>query len=309
MNPARVPRHVSRANGFGRNLLAAYREAVRRYATELWVTGVTIGLKEVGGAVDPSFDYVIAIHVRKKEAMADVPRARRIPRKILGIVTDVIEATYVPAATATAGNSLGSFPLRPGASIARFDGSAATFGGVVVDASGVRSFLTAGHVINEGAAFKKGDVMVHPGPADSQQPVAIGRCDRVNAGMDAGIARLNTNIAAENRALITNVDIAAPQVPQIGDVVEKIGRTTQRRIGEVHHFGVLNGVFPAMRIVLRPGDPAPISDPGDSGAMWYDTTTFAAKLLHVAGDSTSNPPSAIGSFATEVVKKFKVSWV
>jgi len=309
MNAARVPRDLFRVNAFGRDVLAAYREAVRRYGSKLWVTGITIAVKEVGGEVDPSFGPVIAIHVRKKEKkIARVQRARRIPRKILGVPTDVIEGTYVRASTGAPGSALPSFPLRPGASYARFDGSAATLGGIVHDADDVRYLLGAGHTLNEGGHFKKGDLMVHPAPDDSHAPIGVARYEKVNAGMDAGIARLEPGIQAINRALLSNVRILPPTIPKLHDVVEKSGRSTGVTRGEVRGIGFIGGIFPAMRVALRPQDDAPISERGDSGSIWYDAATSAAKGLHVAADLDASPPAAIASLAFEVTKKFKVTW-
>jgi hypothetical protein len=307
MNAIRVPRGLSQANGFGRDVLAAYREAVRRYGSQLWVTGITIGVKEVGGEVDRSFGPVIAIHVRKKAKK--VPQAHRIPRQILGVPTDVIEATYTPAASGLAGSALPSFPLRSGASYARFNGSAATLSGVVRDSADVRYLLSAAHTILEGSNPRKGDLMVHPGPADSQQPVGVARHEKVSLGMDAGISRLEPGIQVVNRALLSNVQILPPVLPQMFDVVEKSGRSTGIRRGEVRHIGVINGVFPAMRVALRPQDDTPISELGDSGAIWYDTTTFAAKGLHVSADLAANPPAAVAGLVFEITKRFKVTWV
>ena len=89
MKPTRVPRDLIRENGFSRDLLAAYREAVRRYGDEPWVTGISIGVKEVGRGIDREAGMVIAIHVRRKQKMSRVPCVNRIPRSIRGVATDV----------------------------------------------------------------------------------------------------------------------------------------------------------------------------------------------------------------------------
>jgi len=74
-----------------------------------------------------------------------------------------------------------------------------------------------------------------------------------------------------------------------------------RQIGK---FGLL---ALGMRLVLPPGDPSPISLPGDSGSTWYDTTTFTAKGLHVGVDA-SNSAVAIAAVFPEVMKNLKVTW-
>lgn len=102
MTAGRVPRALARENGFSREVLAAYREAVRLYGTQIWVTGVSIAMKEVGGELDMGAGFVIAIHVRRKQKNARIPPASRIPTKILGIATDVIEGTYAPSSNGAA---------------------------------------------------------------------------------------------------------------------------------------------------------------------------------------------------------------
>src|SRR3954451_11167131 len=61
MKGTRVPHGLVRENGFTRDVLAAYREAVRRYGSEVWVTGITISLKETAGELDTGIGPVIAI--------------------------------------------------------------------------------------------------------------------------------------------------------------------------------------------------------------------------------------------------------
>lgn len=200
------------------------------------------------------------------------------------------------------------FPLRPGSSYARYNGTAATLAGAVRGADGVRYLLSAGHTLREGGHFKKGDPMVHPGPVDSQQPAAVARYEQVWTGMDAGVARLEPGIQAVNRALLSNRVILTPQMPQLLDILEKSGRTTHVTRGEVRGVGTFGGLYPAMRLVLPDGDSGPISEPGDSGSMWYDAVTSAAKGLHVGIDVNASPPVAIAILAAEVLKKMKVTW-
>jgi hypothetical protein len=308
VSQTRVPRDLIRVNEFSRDELAAYREAVRRYGSQLWVTGISIGVKEVRGEVDRSAGIVIAIHIRRKQQMSRVPYAKRIPREILGVPTDVIEGTYAPSSNGGSGSAVPVFPLRPGSSVARSDGTAATLAGVAHDNLGVRYLLTASHVLREGGSSRRGDPIVHPGPSDSRQPAAVARYEKVHVGFDAGIARLEPGIQAVNRALLSNRVIVTPQVPRIGDVLEKSGRSTQLTQGEVRQFGAFGNRYPAMRIVLRAGTSPPISLKGDSGSMWYDTTTFAAKGLHVGIDVHSSPAAAIATVAVEIAKFWKLTW-
>lgn len=310
MTETRVPRELARANGFSRDVLAAYRDAIRRYASELWVTGISIGVKEVGGDVDAGVGPVIAIHVRKKQKIARIDPASRVPPEILGVPTDVIEGTYIPSATGTAaaGSASPVFPLRPGSSYARHNGSAATLAGVVRDAAGGRFLLSTAHTLREGGRFNPGDLMVHPGPSDSQQPVGVARYEKVHLGMDAGIARLEPGIQVVNRALVSDRQILAPEMPRLRDVLEKSGRTTRVTHGEVRNIGAFGGLYPAMRLVLRAGDPPPIALEGDSGAMWYDAATSAATGLHAGIDPNSSRPVAMASLFAVLASRWTLTW-
>jgi hypothetical protein len=308
LNRARIPRDVTRANGWSRDALAAYYEAVHRYAGLLWVTGVTIGLKEVGGQVDLAPGPVIAIHVRRKQEIAKVPRRLRIPRTILGIPTDVIEATYIRSGHGAAASMSAVFPLRPGSSYARHNGSAATLAGVVEDGASVQYLLSCAHTLREGGHADPGALMVHPGPADSQQPVGVARYERTHLGTDSGIARLESGIQVVNRALISNRVILAPQPPQVLDILEKSGEATQVTRGRVSQFGIFDNVQ-GMRLVLPDADSPPISQTGDSGSTWYDTTTSAAKGLHHGIDVGSNGRVAIAALMITALKKLQVTWV
>ncbi|HUE90298.1 MAG TPA: hypothetical protein VMO26_29800 [Vicinamibacterales bacterium] len=303
-----MPREAARDNGFGRDVLRAYNAAVRRYGRELWVTGISVGIREVAGRADASAGPVIAIHVRRKDPDSRVPAKRRIPPTILGVPTDVVEGTYAHSSNGHGPSALPVFPLRPGSSYARHNGTAATLAAVVRDNKGTLCLLSAAHTLREGGKFKKGDLMVHPGPLDSQQPAGVSRYETVHLGMDAGIAKLEPGIQALNRALLTNQLIHTPEMPLIGDILEKVGRTTGITQAEVRNIGTFSGFHPAMRLVPLPGDPNPISDQGDSGSTWYDAVTSAAKGLHVAVDPHATPPAAIATLMPEIIRRMKLTW-
>jgi hypothetical protein len=98
---------------------------------------------------------------------------------------------------------------------------------------------------------------------------------------------------------VSNRAILTPDVPAVFDVLEKSGEATKVTCGEVRQIGKFGLLAHGMRLVLPQGDPDPISRPGDSGSTWYDTTTFAAKGLHVGAD-TSSSAVAIAAVFTEV---------
>jgi len=104
------------------------------------------------------------MHVRKKQKNARIPPASRIPPEILGVPTDGDRRHVYPSSNGAAASAPPVFPLRPGSSYARFNGTAATLAAVVRDDAGVRYLLSTAHTLREGGNFQKGDLMVHPGP-------------------------------------------------------------------------------------------------------------------------------------------------
>jgi hypothetical protein len=293
------PRAVAQANGFDRKTLAAYRAAVRRFGTRGYVTGITISIKvkERTGELQREVGPVIAIHVRKKRRRG-LPRWEKIPQRIQGVLTDVIEADYTPSINlAVAIPTPVTLPLRPGASIGRRpDGSAATLGGIVRDANGVRYLLTAAHALTEGKNPKLEDMIVHPGPLDTMPippaPLAVASVARLHRGADQGIARLSPqNLPAQNVALGSNVRIKPPAngaawFPRQGDELRKSGRTTKDTSAIVLGFGEIFGLRNAVQLRALIGNGLPAFNNGDSGAVWFHSIDETALAVHIGTDKT-----------------------
>jgi len=190
------------------------------------------------------------MHVRKKQKNARIPPASRIPPEILGVPTDVIEAR-IPRRPTAPRLRPSCLPLAPGLELRTLQRHSRHARRVVRDDAGVRYLLSTAHTLREGGNFKKGDLMVHPGPPIRNIPQGWRAMKRVNLGLDAGIARLEPGIQAVNRALLSNRLILAPEMPQLQDILEKSGRTTHITRGQVRGVGTFGGFFPAMRLVLR----------------------------------------------------------
>lgn len=302
----RLPAALVEINGLNDRTLAAYRDAIRRFARRRQVTGVTIGIKETGGALRPELGSVIAIHVTRK--LKTMPKRLRVPRTILGVPTDVIESNFTLSQGVTLPNpGVGAIPLRPGASIGRIKkGRAATMGALVLK-GGVPHLLTADHVFRQGGSPKKGEEIVHPGPTDAVgSPTVVARFGETHFGVGAGIARLELTVGASNTALFSDVRIGPPDVPVTGRTVEKCGRTTERTRAIIQHIGPMGGLSLAMSLKPLDGGVKPISLDGDSGSVWYDPVTFAAKGLHIGVDKKTG--LAVASQLTEVMLKMALSW-
>lgn len=302
----RLPRALTRRNALDRQVVAAYREALRRFSGRPDVTGISIGIKERSRHLLAAVGPVIVFHVRRKSP--DVPRRRRLPAAIHGVPTDVVRGDFTLTACADPLPQPPAFPLRPGASLAVSTGSAATIGAVVRDRQGARHLLTAAHVVRENGATK-GARMVHPGPLDLLSSlVAVATVSQWNLGVDAGMARLTDGLQASNRVGSPPRRILPPHDTAAGDVLEKVGRTTGRTQGVVRCVGcyLAGRVGPVAYLKPLPGDPAPISLCGDSGAMWYDEKSHHAKALHHGVDLRTR--EAVAVLMPRVMSKLAVLW-
>jgi len=303
-----LPEWLLAASGIEAPVRRAYREAVRRYAAKQWVTGISVSRKEKDGRLTRTTTPVIAIHVRRKRELSKTSRLR-IPAEILGVPTDVIHGDYRRASN---GHGGAATALAPGASVSCTRGSAGTMGAVVRRQSdGSRCLLTAGHVLRECGKCKKGAAIVHPGRADAPPGGAtdVAKLADVHLGLDTGTAVLLPAVTAQNVALLSGVRITSPLVPAIDTVLEKSGRTTGVTRARVQGIGTFEGVFPAIQ--LRPllgGVGTVISEPGDSGAVWYDAASGAAAGLHVAGGVSDGNTYAIGAVLVEVMTELDLNW-
>jgi hypothetical protein len=204
--------------------------------------------------------------------------------------------------------------LHPGASIGRADGSAATMGAVVRDQSGAVCLLCAAHTLREGGVPPNGHPIVHPGRDNTgAQFSTIAKFGKTFLGLDAGIALFEPNVAADNIALISGVQILAPEAPVLGRIVEKSGISSQVTQAFIKAVGTIQGLHPAISLFPVSGNTnqTPISKPGDSGAIWYDAETGAAIGLH-SGGSGGGPNGnarAVATWVLTILQKMKLQWV
>lgn len=310
-----IPHAVRDRNDFTPDTAAAYREAVRRFAKKPWVSGVMISIKERDGKLDLATGPVIAIHVRKKLKPRSVKAGRRIPDRILGVPTDVIEINLERSTSIVGIPTPINLPMRPGRSIGRETvGSAGTLGAIVRDSDGKRCLLTARHVIADGASSTKKARLVHPGPADAITPpgaLFVAKTTETHLGADAAVARLSPqNLAADNTtAFGMPTVIGAPDDPVLGNIVRKSGRTTGDSRAIIQGWGTGDqGVYPAL--LLRPVDGTqPAWAAGDSGAVWFDETSNRAIGLHVGKADGQTSEYAVATQLTYIMNALGLTWL
>lgn len=304
------------ANGFDDATVHAFNVALRKYGSRPDVTGVDIGIKVQDGQLNVRAGAVIRIHVREKFDKAALTSREKIPKSIEGIPTDVIEARYVEQHTNIGldpARVMRVDPFQPGVSIGHEDTTAGTLGMFVTDTLNQRRcILSTDHVLRAGSKPKPGDAIVQPGPADggatpSDVVATLGRFNKLVAAAIAPLSGARQLVEAQ---LESGVRITSFRLPVVGDILEKSGRTTGITQGLVDGLGHFDGVGFSMH--LRPLaediDDIPISDGGDSGAVWYDPETSAGVGLHVRGAEhpTGQSSFAIASSLTVVAQKLNI---
>ena len=226
------------------------------------VTGVGVGYKYVGGK--RTNETAIVVYVNKKKALKDIPEKERIPKKIQGVSTDVIEREFilyqhlVPIENfQLAADTTTYDPLRGGISIgpcrllnvptmadANCRGVPAagnyitvgTLGTFVEDnASGDVMMLSNFHVMAMDNGWNPGDNIVQPGRPDGGvcPTGVVGQLQRAVVGgeVDCAVATL---INRSSSCEIVDIGYVTGQViATLGMAVRKRGRTTGLTYGTI----------------------------------------------------------------------------
>ncbi|BAF58265.1 MAG: hypothetical protein HPY89_09930 [Pelotomaculum sp.] len=131
------------------------------------VVGIGVGYKQTGGenTGEPAF----IIYVEKKMPAAGLARGSVIPKRIDGLITDVIEIGRVKMLGVRTSRER---PCQPGVSVGHYQSTAGTLGAVVRDRETKKlMILSNNHVLANGsseseAKAKQGDPILQPGPYD-----------------------------------------------------------------------------------------------------------------------------------------------
>ncbi|MBF7084147.1 hypothetical protein IT084_14345 [Desulfallas sp. Bu1-1] len=132
------------------------------------VRGVGVGYKRVD--MTRTDKPAIIVFVEKKVAAKELHRAHRVPAKINGLDTDVIEIGRVRLLKERSNKIR---PALPGSSIGHYKISAGTFGAVVKDKkTGEKLILSNCHILANGSSgndgrAKIGDPILQPGGCDT----------------------------------------------------------------------------------------------------------------------------------------------
>lgn len=286
-------------------LLEAYAQGLRFLKRE-YVTGVGIGYAQKKGQRLKTL--ALSIHVSEKCPDSALTKSQRFPRKMLGVRVDVVEVNIRPQLS-DAETDLRQFTrndtLQPGMAIKTEAGEIGTVGLLVRGRSDQRAYiLGSGHVL--GTAGTK---LFQPNR--SIAPKAVGTViSLIDAPGDSGIAEFNGR-GTRNQPIASSVIIGTARSVRSNDELLISGAFSGLRRATVEWIGRKSIKYgpndwrdvDGFQLSVSPSL-SPLTRPGDSGALWFDSLG-AAVGLHVGGDKSwafaCNIVEAMGLLDVELV--------
>jgi hypothetical protein len=286
-----------------RRELAALEVAKRRVRRHPGVVGVDYGyIYEDGVRTDR---IGIRFHVRAKLPAAALASQHRLPRRIEGLRTDVLESGFHPH---RADPFVRADILQPGLSIGNVprqsDGTLGTF--VRDRHGGSLCILSNWHVLCGGTEARVGDEISQPGPLflgpnPARATAQLRRWVPPARQYDAAIASLVPEMQVDATLLDGGLRIAGMTEPQVGMTVVKSGAATGLTHALVdavggHYqvpyddFGDTSRWMAGIHLVPHPQfQDRDVSLPGDSGAVWVEVESGKAVALNFAGEDDGGP--------------------
>jgi len=248
---------------------------------------------------------VIRFHVRRKQMIADVQPNQLLPKTILNIPTDVVEASY--ASHAESPTSLFN-PIRPGISTGNtLRQSTGTLGLFVSDKqTGDMCMLSNWHVFCGSTEAEVGEEITQPGPAHlgslpARNVATLLKWLPLSLGFDAAVAKLISGTAVDLKTLGTDLKPVKAADPKVGMHLIKTGVTSGVTgaivdgVGGSYQidytgFGEELRWMDGFRLVADPTlHEDEISLEGDSGAVWFEPDKHWAVGLHFGGEDGLGP--------------------
>jgi hypothetical protein len=302
-----------------------YLKAISAYSQRSNVTGIDIGYKYSGLGDRRTKQISVRIHVDRKISVSELEATEVFPKEIGGIPIDVIEADYKTHAVATPPARLSAAAtIQPGVSVAHFKRSAGTIGLIVYDNVTRRPCLLSNwHVLVGKLPARIGDPILQPGVSDGGELLRhkVATLERyiLDQNGDAAIASLTNSRPFQPNQLGSGIVVSRARTPQLGEVLEKSGRTTgitQALVDGIGRYFVRYGTervgIDGFKLVsVQDGNPGnqEISAKGDSGSCWYDPASAEGVGLHFAGETDANPRAeyALACFLPRVLEALNVS--
>jgi len=297
-------------------LLAAYA-AAQPWLRRSYVTGLGIGYVRTGGHA--TRELGLSVHVKKRMPDAELSARQRFPRTLLGVRVDVVQANLRPHLSADevqARRRTAAIPLRPGVLLKTEDGDLGTIALMVRGrTSGDNYVLGAGHVM-----LRSGTTAFQPNSSAAKRlAVEVQQIERALG--DAGIASY-AGRDAENRPFGTDVTIRRTRAVRIDDRLMMSGAFSGLTVGKVDWVGqrpityaddlTLN--VPGFQLRPVDGDES-ITQPGDSGALWFDRHGAGVGInvggkddtaVEIDGDELDPTPWAFACHLVEMMERLDV---
>jgi hypothetical protein len=291
-------------------LQKAYEKALLTHLPKDEVTGVVVGYRHKDGELTD--EVCIGIRVKEKKPLEELSKAERLPKTILGVRTDVVEAnpkgfvSYRRLDPVTGGVSIGK----------ETELSAGTLGCVVYDKSNAYA-LTNAHVVIQGSLKSSEEYILQPSRIDGGVIDAdrIGAVTKATADLrgDFAIIKIDPALRGHGSTIAeSNEEFVMARNPELDEVVEKVGRTsglTQGRIAAIGTFieditesGLGHVTINGFEIVPLVDPYELIGGPGDSGAVYYLPEKKTAVGILCAG--ISSPCIIFGAFITNVLEDY-----
>jgi hypothetical protein len=268
------------------------------------IKGVGISEKIVNGWL--TLDPCITVYVAAKAPLSEVQEEARVPDKVRGISTDVVEIGEIDA-----------FPFkgryRPapgGVSVGHFKITAGTIGCLVKKGKLV-CVLSNNHVLADVNQGKPGDAILQPGPFDGGH-VPADQIAKLTSFIPIDFAKPNVVDCAIAEAQPKLVDplnkvlgkLKLPAAPaQLNMLVRKCGRTTQLTRGRITDtnatvrvgYGTAGTAVFQKQIIVQSLNANPFSQGGDSGSLIVNEAGQPVALLFAGSTShtIANPIQAV----------------
>jgi hypothetical protein len=254
------------------------------------LVGVGVGRKLVNGK--PTADHCVRFYVERKLDESVIPKEFLLPKRIGGVLTDVIETgrfvIFIPP------EQKRLRPVRPGCSIGyqskgTGDVMAGTLG-AIVEADNKRFLLSNNHVLAGENALPIGSPIFQPGLLDKNTPgpdqvASLSHFIKLDAHrpnkVDCAVAQLadGTRVNAAIMPRVNKLKSGAPIAAEEAMKVEKTGRTTGYSTGTIHdvsatvkvHYGL--GMLTFADQIMIGGGTKSFSAAGDSGSLIVDSKT------------------------------------
>lgn len=266
----------------------AHENTLLRYEN---VVGVAAGVKVTGGT--PTTTPALTVLVESKKATRSVPTGSRVPDRLDGVVTDVVEVgEVVPLAFDTFAR-----PALPGFSIGHVNITAGTFGCLVRDIRGEHDgsdylILSNNHVLADSNLGRPGDHILQPGPFDgglfpADSVATLERFEPIVFGA-AGYNLVDAAVARPSHSRNVIAAIVAQVMPRgidqalVGQDVVKVGRTTEVTTGTVTATNAtiaVNYGAPGVAVFRHQILTTFMSQGGDSGSLLMNRDLEAVGLL------------------------------